>query len=457
MPLSLDFGTTPIRFPVQKSFLVQNNGTVPLELSSVQTTGAPVFAVGAQSLEVAAGDSQQLFVTFVPPTQGSFSASLGFTTNDPLEPAFALPLTGTGGLSSKLAARPALLDFGRVGEGRTGLVELDLQSLGPADLFLGQLGFTAQAPPAFGFVGSVKTPATLQQGQSLALHVSFSPTPFTQAVAGAVAIDSSDATSPHLEVPLAGSINRAPLSLARGQVGAGALQAGTLLASVGDTVALSASGSTDPDGDLPLTYAWSISQRPTGSTAAPASATGISSSLKLDQPGVYSVQLTASDSTGLPSLLPSPLDVRASTAEKLVVQLKWDQVPPDLDLHLLEPGGTLDGPGDCYWNNPQPAWFGAGANPDLNPHHHGDQLTGYGPEVVTWKEPAPGSYTLVVVYAQVHGASAPATTAQVSVYAQGQLVANLSHLLQNQGDSWTAATVDWPSGRVTALAARAGP
>ena len=455
-PLFLDFGATPVRFPVQKTFLVQNGGTVPLELSGLLTSGAGAgaFAVSASSFEVAAGDSQQLAVTFAPPTQDSFAASLAFTTNDPAEPSFALPLTGTGALSSKLSARPSALDFGRVGEGQTGLAELDLQSVGPADLYLGKLSFTAQAPPGFGFVGSVKAPATIANGTTLAVHVSFSPLPATLGVAGAVAIDSSDATSPHLEIPLMGSINRAPIAVARGSVGSGAAQAGTLEASVGDTVVVDASSSTDPDGDLPLTYAWSLSQRPSGSAAALGNQTAVKSSLVLDKPGVYAVQLVAFDSTGLASLVPSPLDLRASTAERLVVQLSWDKVPPDLDLHLLEQAATIEGAGDCSWHNPSPTWFGA--NPDLNPHHHGDALEGYGPELVTWKEPATGRYTLVVVYAQDHHAAAPATTAQVEVYAQGVPVANLTHQMLHQGDSWSAATVEWPSGKVTALPSRGG-
>lgn len=455
-PLALDFGASPIRFPVQKTFLILNGGTVPLEVSGAQVTGAgaAAFAVSAAALEVLAGDTQQLAVIFTPPAQGSFAGTLTLATTDLDQPTFALPLTGTGTFTSSLAARPSALDFGRVGEGQTALRELDLQSLGPADLYLARLGFTAQAPAAFGFVGSVKAPATIAQGTTLPVHVSFTPTPATQAAVGAVSIDTSDAVSPHLEVPLMGSINRAPVPVARGSVGSAAPQAGTLDAAVGDTVLLDASGSSDPDGDLPITYAWSLAQRPAGSAATLTTPAAGHASLALDKPGVYAVRLVATDSTGLASLSPSALDIRASTAEQLVVQLKWDKTPPDLDLHFLQQGAGLETAGDCYWNNPSPAWFGAGA--DANPHHHGDKLVGYGPEVVTWKTPAPGKYTLTVVYSQEHAAAASQTTAQLDVYAQGVLVANLTHVMMHQGDLWNAATVEWPSGLVTALPARGG-
>src|SRR5207244_3014884 len=83
-----------------------------------------------------------------------------------------------------------------------------------------------------------------------------------------------------------------------------------------------------------------------GSSVAIAGDTAAQASLRLDAPGVYSVLLTATDAQGLPSFVPSRLDLRAAPAERLVVQLVWDEVPPDLDLHFLEQGAALDSGGD---------------------------------------------------------------------------------------------------------------
>ena len=108
--------------------------------------------------------------------------------------------------------------------------------------------------------------------------------------------------------------------------------------------------------------------------------------------------------------------------------------------HFLQTGAALNSSGDCFWANPDPA-FG--------PHHDGDKLVGYGPESVIWKTPIPGTYGMQVVYFSVKGASNPATTAQIRVYAQGVLAADLSHAFSRPGEVWNAGSVSWPSGAVT--------
>ena len=62
---------------------------------------------------------------------------------------------------------------------------------------------------------------------------------------------------------------------------------------VGNTVALSGVGSSDPDGDA-LTHAWSLTTRPAGSTAT-LNATTPATSVVPDRPGTYVVTLTVSD------------------------------------------------------------------------------------------------------------------------------------------------------------------
>jgi hypothetical protein len=63
---------------------------------------------------------------------------------------------------------------------------------------------------------------------------------------------------------------------------------------VGETVSLNGSGSTDVDGD-PLTFAWSFVSRPPGSAATLQSATSVTSSFVIDQPGAYVIRLVVND------------------------------------------------------------------------------------------------------------------------------------------------------------------
>jgi len=64
--------------------------------------------------------------------------------------------------------------------------------------------------------------------------------------------------------------------------------------SVGSTVTLNGSGSSDADRD-PLTYSWTFTSKPAGSTAVLSPATAISPTFLVDLPGVYVVQLIVND------------------------------------------------------------------------------------------------------------------------------------------------------------------
>jgi hypothetical protein len=72
---------------------------------------------------------------------------------------------------------------------------------------------------------------------------------------------------------------------------------GATLATLGASIELSSTGTSDPDGDS-LTLAWSIVSKPTGSAALLSSASGSGSNFTPDKLGDYVVSLTASDGKG---------------------------------------------------------------------------------------------------------------------------------------------------------------
>jgi hypothetical protein len=65
---------------------------------------------------------------------------------------------------------------------------------------------------------------------------------------------------------------------------------------VGAVVTLNGSASSDPDGDA-LTYQWSLTSRPPGSTASLSSATGVVTTFVPDIDGEYVVTLVVNDGT----------------------------------------------------------------------------------------------------------------------------------------------------------------
>jgi hypothetical protein len=66
--------------------------------------------------------------------------------------------------------------------------------------------------------------------------------------------------------------------------------------SVGDTVTLDGTGSTDADGDS-LTFSWSLSQVPVDSQAELSDPDAVNPTFEIDEPGTYVAQLTVNDGT----------------------------------------------------------------------------------------------------------------------------------------------------------------
>ena len=82
------------------------------------------------------------------------------------------------------------------------------------------------------------------------------------------------------------------------------------------TVTLDGTGTIDPEND-PITYQWSVTLRPTGSTAALTATSGATNSLTPDIIGTYNVTLTPSDpyKVGTPATVSFTAFTRLGNAE----------------------------------------------------------------------------------------------------------------------------------------------
>jgi hypothetical protein len=106
--------------------------------------------------------------------------------------------------------------------------------------------------------------------------------------------------------------------------------------SVNQTVTLDGSASTDPNGDT-LSYQWSLSSQPAGSTAIIQNSTNKIASFTPNMPGIYGVTLVVNDGT-LPSA-PSSITVTAVQTSGTAIQ------------KLREAIATINGIGpNCFKN-----------------------------------------------------------------------------------------------------------
>ncbi len=418
---------------------VDDTGQAPLTLSA-KITGpdADAFALGTVESPVPAGGTTKVNVTFTPPDERTYQATLELASNDPDTPVVKVSLAGEGKTKGCLSVTPDHLDFGTVGEGQTAVLPFTLTAGCTAPLLVDSVAFAKGTSQSYQPVGSWGS-GTLNPGDSLPLSVAFRPRPGEQVTTGTIEVHSADPLKPIQTVALAAQINRAPIpDCGQSEVDA----------APGDTVTFDGSASHDPDGNTPLTYAWRVDARPLDSNTDLVGADTARPTLDLDVPGDWTVSLSVTDSTGVASVSRCQVAVKAIPAEKLYVELVWDNAVTDLDLHFLAPNASYEGAKDCWWANQHPD-FGVQGDPSDDPSCGPDDLAGFGPETATYDTPADGTYTVVVDFPKDNGAAHPDTHATVRVYELGVVVAELDQDLKKAHERWIAGTIDWPSGKVT--------
>jgi hypothetical protein len=444
-----DFGPVPLLNEKQLELVLSNVGRAPLQVTSaaVQEPGVP-FRVVSVPGELSAGTSAQVVVSFRPTAEESYAATLVLQTDDPDYPSVNVRLLGQGSTRAKMELVPEALDFGTVAEGTSSVKTLTVRSTGTADLLLEDIAMVDGTPSAFAFVGSTKTPATVKAVAEtglpgeIQLTVKFTAEPGAPAtLGGALRLRGTDPDRTEVLVPLTAAINRAPI----------AVIAPVGNAAPGMVVQLDGTGSNDPDGNTPLTYKWTLRQKPLGSTTVitPTDAATASMTLDATLPGQYEVQLEVTDALGAKSLVPARLSVVASPAQKLLVELFWDNAVTDLDLHVTNaPTAALGGVEDCHYANKSPDWGLPGDATD-DPDYLRDALTGYGPEVFGYVNPVDATYRVHVVLASAHLQPQPTSRATVRVYQFGILKGEFKKTLTVEGETWPVVDVTWPAGTLT--------
>jgi hypothetical protein len=138
-PASYNYGDVAVGASASRTFLVKNEGTEPLTVSSVSLSGLSrsQFAItsGSAPFTLAGGEQYSLVVDFVPTFNGTKSASLVLTSNDPDEGQYAVPLSGTT-RAPDIRVEPLTVDFGNVRLGSLKRASIYIYNDGSKRLFL---------------------------------------------------------------------------------------------------------------------------------------------------------------------------------------------------------------------------------------------------------------------------------------------------------------------------------
>ena len=106
---SINFGNVPINSSLSKTFIINNVGQMPLNITSISITNE-IFHVSPSIATIPAGSLQQFSVYFYPVTPNHVDAILTIANNDPDSQNTVIDLQGNG-ISSAIILNPNSLDF----------------------------------------------------------------------------------------------------------------------------------------------------------------------------------------------------------------------------------------------------------------------------------------------------------------------------------------------------------
>jgi hypothetical protein len=158
---SIEVGSTTSAESVQ----LNNTGTVALGVSNVTVTG-PYSASQNCGVNLAAGASCAINVTFTPTAEGSDPGNLSIATTAGVQ---SVALTGIG-LEAMLAVSPSTLTFGNIADGQTSTQSVTLTNSG--NEATGSLTFTLPG----GYTQTNTCGSTIAAGASCTATVTFAPT-----------------------------------------------------------------------------------------------------------------------------------------------------------------------------------------------------------------------------------------------------------------------------------------
>ena len=157
-----------------RTFEARNRGQGPLAVRGI-ASDSPAFVVLDTAFVVEPGGRQGVRVRFAPVQAGQAQGELSLYSDDPKAPTAVLRVSGIGARWPVLRVEPDSVDFGPVGVGMSGTVQMTLLNLGEVDLRVEtQEGLLIQDEPPFS-LEAPRFPLVIPKGFPRRLALTFRP------------------------------------------------------------------------------------------------------------------------------------------------------------------------------------------------------------------------------------------------------------------------------------------
>jgi hypothetical protein len=506
-PKLIDFGQVKAGETPKKPIQVSNTGSDPLVISNVLFQGHPDYGFEYQGTTFEPGEDIQFdppitvdpnavetfVVSFTPLTDVPAEGKVVFYTNDPAHPSGILVEIKANTEGPCIQVNPKKVQFGGKLIGNKALLPVEVISCGTADLAVTNVMLTDASNDNFkvdyttlpGFEDNSSptgdNPLNIPVNNQATFNVEYVPNienPLGEdgqpVLDNGIILIESNAFDAKLEIEVTGlGVDKeCPTAVGVVQEGEQVIPQ-TNMHLFGDQ-SFAPSGAT-------ASWKWSA-QQPAGSASVfVPSDTFPNPTFEVNTAGEYQFSLEVWDEAGVKSCVPWIQKVLVIPDEAIHVELLWhtpndpdetDQGPEagsDVDLHFTHdqyaqsgpdidqdgiPDGWFDQPFDCFWFNAHPNWGSFDPSIDDDPGLDRDDTDGAGPENLNLNIPENTIYRVGVHYWSDHEYGPSFITLRIYIYSN--LVFEVTDVQLVNHDMWDAATIEWPSGKVTLVQSSGG-